>query len=330
MLRRRLQILFLTGVLIATLCSTAFLVWAQEDTSWVYFSETGHTLRTPFLEYFKATGGLARYGLPLTDDYVDPNTRLLVQYFQKARLEWHPTNPDPYKIQLGLLGEELGKRTPPIPVKDIPPATDPSCAYFPETGHTVCYRFLDYWRQTGGLDTFGYPITQYLIEDGVIVQYFQRAKMEWLPSKPAGQQIQLTALGDVMAKAGMVPADQLPPKAPPGELQPRAGAPTSVRARGSVLNGYVAPGGTQSAYVLVTDQLRRPVKDAAVSLIVHYTPPKGNVTYQLSPTDKQGVTIQNFDAGSAEPGTIISIEFVVTYPGLKPVHTPTSYVLWYN
>jgi hypothetical protein len=82
--------------------------------------------------------------------------------------------------------------------------------------------------------------------------------------------------------------------------------------------------------VLVVDQLGRPVQAAAVSLIVHYAQPKGDATYQLAPTDKQGVSIQSFDAGNAAPGTVISLEFIVTYPGLKAVRTPTAYVIWYN
>jgi hypothetical protein len=328
MLRRQYKAIFLTIIFMFVLGSTNLLAWAQEDPSWVYFPETGHTLRTPFLEFFKQTGGLARYGFPITEGYVDSQTRLMVQYFQKARLEWHPANPDPYKIQLGLLGVELGKRTAPIPVKDIPPAADPSCAYFPETGHTICYKFLEYWRKAGGLDMFGYPITEYVSEDGVIVQYFQRAKMEWQPSKPLGQQIQLTAIGELYAKSGAVAPTLLSPQPPPGEVPQHKTGPTDIRARSSVLNGFVAPGVTQSAYVLVVDQLGRPIQGAAVSLIVHF--PKGDVNYQLSPTDKQGVTIQSFDAGNAAPGTIVYLELIVTYPGLKPISTPTSYVIWYN
>ena len=334
MLQRPLKVIILTGIFVFVLNSTARVALAKQETPvalakqdapWVYFPETGHTVRTPFLEYYQTRGGFARFGYPITDAFVDPRTRLIVQYFEKARLEWHPANPDPYKIQLGLLGEELGKRTPPILVKDIPPAADPSCAYFGETGHTVCYKFLEYWR-AGGLDTFGYPITEYLYENGVIVQYFQRAKMEWQPSKPLGQQIQLAAIGEVYAKAGGVPAERLKPQPPDGEIF----GPTSIQARGSVLNGFTPPGGSQSAYVLVTDQLGRPVYNAAVSLIVHYPAPKGNVTYLLAPTDKQGETLQTFDAGTAAPGIVISIEFIVTYPGLEPVHAPTSYLIWYN
>jgi hypothetical protein len=327
MSRRQLKAVFLTIVFVIVLGSTNLVAWAQED-SWVYFPETGHTLRTPFLEYFKDTGALARYGYPITEGYVDPHTRLMVQYFQKARLEWHPANPDPYKIQLGLLALELGKSIPPIPVKDIPPVADPSCAYFPETGHTICYKFLDYWRKAGGLDMFGYPITEYVVENGVIVQYFQRAKMEWQPSKPLGQQIQLAPIGELYAKSGAVPPELLAPQPPPSDVPQRLAGPTSIHARSSVLNGFVTPGGIQSAYVLVVDQLGRPVNAAAVSLVVHL--PTGDVTYQLSPTDKQGVTIQAFDAGTAAPGAIIYLEFIVTYPGLKPVSNPTSYVIWYN
>ena len=32
--------------------------------------------------------------------------------------------------------------------------------YFPETGHTVSGKFLDYWNNNGGLPVFGYPITE--------------------------------------------------------------------------------------------------------------------------------------------------------------------------
>lgn len=53
--------------------------------------------------------------------------------------------------------------------------------YFPETGFTVRDNFLRYWESYGGLATFGYPISGELEENGVIVQYFERARMEWHP-----------------------------------------------------------------------------------------------------------------------------------------------------
>src|SRR5215210_2650125 len=51
--------------------------------------------------------------------------------------------------------------------------------FFPETGHTLAYSFRQFWLQGGGLDIFGYPITEVFIENGRPVQYFERARLEW-------------------------------------------------------------------------------------------------------------------------------------------------------
>ena len=71
----------------------------------VYFFETGHNLRGVFLEYFNANGGLAQYGYPRTEQITLPDGRI-VQWFQRARLEYNPAAPD-LGIQLGLLGDEI-------------------------------------------------------------------------------------------------------------------------------------------------------------------------------------------------------------------------------
>ena len=203
MLKRRFCTGLIGVILLIGLGSAPFALAQSGDSR--YFPETGHTVREPFLSYFNATGGLARYGYPITDEVVDPKTGLLVQYFQKARIEWHPANLDPYKIQLGLLGDELGKQTSPPPVSQTPP--DPNCHLFLETGHRACFEFLKYWRNYGGLDAFGYPITEYMIEDGIIVQYFQRAKMEWHPEKPKDQRMQLAPLGSIYFDYAQLPRE---------------------------------------------------------------------------------------------------------------------------
>jgi hypothetical protein len=33
---------------------------------------------------------------------------LIVQYFQRARMEWHPES-NPHKVQLGLIGSQVHK-----------------------------------------------------------------------------------------------------------------------------------------------------------------------------------------------------------------------------
>lgn len=59
---------------------------------------------------------LALFGLPLTEmrRQGNPNGDVVMrQWFQRARLEWHPGNPDQFKVLLGLLGNDAGRRPGP-------------------------------------------------------------------------------------------------------------------------------------------------------------------------------------------------------------------------
>lgn len=289
-----------------------------------YYPQTGHNVIDPFFSYIRANGGIERFGYPITEAYNDPATGLLVQYFQKARLEWHPGNPEPYKVLLGLLGDELGQREPPIPVTQIPPASDPSCHYFGETGHTVCHKFLDHWKTEGGLDRFGFPITQPKIENGRIVQYFQRARLEWHPERAEKQRVQTAPLGQIYYEFARLDPQRLRP-APPQA----GGAPQVVRlfARGTVADAVIARNATQTAHVWVTDQLGNPLNGASVTLIVHY--PTGDQPFVMPLTDGRGTTSISFPAGRFAAGTFISLNFLVTYPGVS-TSTRSSYLLWFN
>lgn len=76
-----------------------------------YFPETGHSLAGPLLAYWRQNGGLTQFGFPISEPFkgMSPtNGREYVQqYFQRARLEWHPENKGTqYEVQLGLLGAE--------------------------------------------------------------------------------------------------------------------------------------------------------------------------------------------------------------------------------
>jgi hypothetical protein len=62
-----------------------------------------------------------------------------------------------------------------------PGPTDPTYVpplWFPETGHSVQGPFRDYWRRFGGLEVFGYPLTEQRREGEYWVQYFERVRME--------------------------------------------------------------------------------------------------------------------------------------------------------
>jgi hypothetical protein len=63
---------------------------------------------------------------------------------------------------------------------------DPSqCGFFAETGHLLCGRFRTYWERNGGLERYGYPISEVFTETiegrDYTVQYFERRRMEYHP-----------------------------------------------------------------------------------------------------------------------------------------------------
>src|SRR4028119_1225233 len=73
--------------------------------------------------------------------------------------------------------------------------------HFPETGHTVQGRFLEYWEQNGGLPQQGYPLSGVMHEvsetDGKVygVQYFERAIFELHPENQSPHDVLLSLLG---------------------------------------------------------------------------------------------------------------------------------------
>ena len=69
--------------------------------------------------------------------------------------------------------------------------------YFSETGHNVRGQFLVFYSQNPNATLlYGYPITEEFInQDAIRIQYFQRARFELHPELPQGQRVILTRLG---------------------------------------------------------------------------------------------------------------------------------------
>ncbi|NLE76349.1 MAG: hypothetical protein GX605_06305 [Chloroflexi bacterium] len=159
-----------------------------------HFPETGQVVSDEFLTFWETKGGAAVFGYPISDRFT--RSGLTVQYFQRARFELHPEQPEPYRVQLGLIGSELyGPPDPAVPNWTTP--WNPQHRYFAMIGHIVSNAFLQFFQAHGGVDIFGYPLTEAKNEAGAgtLVQWFQRAKMEWKPGNPPGQQVQLAFIG---------------------------------------------------------------------------------------------------------------------------------------
>ena len=79
-----------------------------------FFPETGHNLGGGFLVYWDANGGLPQFGYPISEEFderLEDGKTYTVQYFERARFEWHPENRPPYDVLLGQFGRRiLGNR----------------------------------------------------------------------------------------------------------------------------------------------------------------------------------------------------------------------------
>jgi peptidoglycan/xylan/chitin deacetylase (PgdA/CDA1 family) len=87
-------------------------VRAGSDENCTYYPETGHRLCFGFREYWEAHGGLAIFGFPLSEEFDERNPDTgevyTVQYFERARFEWHPGEAGrPGLVLLGRLGAQV-------------------------------------------------------------------------------------------------------------------------------------------------------------------------------------------------------------------------------
>jgi len=165
------SVLFL---LTAAGCRAALPV-ARPPRGTLCFPVTGHNVQGVFGAYLQAHGGVESFGYPTTEEFIQQG--VVVQYFDKVRMEYHPEHPPRYRVQLGLLGEVLGRREPPIPSSSVPLIFDRSHRYYPQTGHTLAQPFLAYYDSDGGLDRFGYPLSEPYRFQGNLTQDFQRARL---------------------------------------------------------------------------------------------------------------------------------------------------------
>jgi hypothetical protein len=82
---------------------------AASDANCTGFTETGHRLCGGFRAYWEQHGGLWMFGYPISEEFFEGG--FVVQYFERARFEWHPENEDtPYVVLLGQLGREQYQR----------------------------------------------------------------------------------------------------------------------------------------------------------------------------------------------------------------------------
>ncbi|MDQ3703804.1 MAG: CAP domain-containing protein [Chloroflexota bacterium] len=191
-----------------------------------YFSPTGKSVQGTFLSTFNRYG-LERIGYPLSDERVENGQ--VVQYFERVRMEFHPeVSSSP--VLFSRLGAEM---TEGVQFAKVAPfKSTRTRAYFPATGHSLGGGFYTYWQQNGGLALFGLPLSEEFKENGLTVQWFERARFEYHPQLVGTRNaIQLSHLGSIAYSSQANRTTSAPAPAPAPAV---VNAPTVQEAPASV------------------------------------------------------------------------------------------------
>jgi hypothetical protein len=218
---------------------------AAADPAWArYAPETGHNISGEVKTFYDRRGGLAVFGLPLTEQIEQGGAQ--VQYFERARFEIRAGG-----ITLSLIGRALAKSHTEPAFAALSQSPAPERTFYPQSGHTLGGAFAAFWQKRGGLAIFGYPLSEEFTEDGVLVQYFERVRLEYRPDN-ASAPVQIGLLGRAYAQLMGVTAEQLAPAPQIKNLgQARMSIPTAAaqnvaRAAAKIDGRVVAPGATFS------------------------------------------------------------------------------------
>lgn len=175
-----------------------------------------------FRGFYDRMGGADVFGAPLTARYELDGRQ--VQLFENFLLEYWPEHSGTdYEVQPGLLGVKVsGNRY----FGQAQPFRDNSqMIYVPETRQSLRLGFLSSWRDRGGADLFGYPISEEVVDDGITAQWFQRGKLTYDADRTP--EIQIADLGRTwlsQARDGLAATYEV--KAPPATVP---GGSTPVR-----------------------------------------------------------------------------------------------------
>jgi hypothetical protein len=178
---------------------------AQDDQR--CFPETDQCISGAIRAYWERNGGLPVFGYPISylqTETIEGTWTGPTQWFERDRLEDHSAQ------GLGVLAGRLGAQYLEMQgrpwTQGTPPATaGAGCRIFPQTGYQVCGLLLSYWQRQGGLERFGYPITdqhdETIAGKSYSVQYFERRRAELHPENAAPYNVLLGLLGNEIHSA---------------------------------------------------------------------------------------------------------------------------------
>ena len=299
-----------------------------------------------FRAFWENAGGLRQFGYPLTGEFQEatPDGTFTVQYFERARFEYHPESPADYQVLLGRLGSDV--YGPPFQFPDTP---DSDCRFFETTRFNVCEPFLSAWNLAGdapgrsSMELYGLPITPILSDrdtegNPISVQWFERARFELHGSNLVlfgllGREIRSRTEGpdtppvNQPSEPEPTPVAPQPPEALPGQ-PPLENAPVNVPFPDRPCHVNV-PAPAEGLQVWVTLPNVSPPEDEVVCIrlivngeVAHpafaqvflYNP-SGIIPSVVHTTGLDGSASFIFYVGDLRPNTTVPVEAVVTFGG---------------
>ena len=243
-----------------------------------FFAPTGKSVAGDFLGTMERFG-LERIGYPVSEERQENGKT--VQYFERVRMEKHPELASKgYNVLMTRLGADLAGANY---AKVAAFKSTSTRLYVKETGHSLSGAFLTYWNGNGGVELFGYPISEPMAQNGLTVQWFERARFEYHPElTKTGKTVQLTHLGKMAYEKTGAPqaannSQQRVAPAAPAPVQAQAGLSSSENYLLTAINQQRAAAGLQPVQVdsSITSLARSRTNDMAERNYFSHNTPEG-------------------------------------------------------
>jgi hypothetical protein len=314
-----LRKLFTLLVIVLLLNTSWVSVRAQSQTpDPKFFIETGHNVKGEFLQYYNSNpNATIIYGYPITEEITTKDGKK-IQYFQRTRFEYRAELPAGQRVQLTLLGRETFVSTGALNVNN-----SFACRVYSETNYSVCFNFLEFFDKYGGVAQFGYPISAFEYHENKLVQYFEKARLEWQPWKPEGQRVVVSDLGRMYFDQLHEDAGLLAPVKPQDNTTKSL---SSIQVRAFVWKAVTLATDSQLIYIIVQDQALQPVANVQCTAVVNWK--DGRKDSSAISTNTNGIGLMALSFSNQPYGSLVYIDISCASNNLK-ANTTTSFRVWY-
>jgi hypothetical protein len=161
--------------------STAIIEDVEGSGNVRYFAETGHNLDEPFLSPWILAGEESGPGIPLSEPRFVADDGTIRQDFEALAFVYNPNLEEGQTLQSAPLPNDLVNRIATAQSRsrvDSCDASDQTCEFFAESGHTISGPIAAFWDAHGGYQVLGLPLSEQFSSGGKTTQVFERVVVD--------------------------------------------------------------------------------------------------------------------------------------------------------